>query len=199
MYLITNVKGKFLKETLDSITFVANETLAEKFNSQREASDYILKHFAKKKRRFYKISYISDVGNDLLHSASSTQHTHHEPIEDIDCSFSQTVQNAISTYLLPDIDQYRAELKKYDDIILDIRHYIRDENMKANACMGYKIFKRLQEVERKRANCKKELQRLVRLQSGIQNAITESENFEYEPYRNRIIENMLEFIEKGDN
>ena len=71
--------------------------------------------------------------------------------------------------------------------------------MKANACMGYKIFKRLQEVERKRANCKKELQRLVKLQSGIQNAITESENFEYEPYRNRIIENMLEFIEKGDN
>ena len=83
-------------------------------------------------------------------------------------------------------------------MILDIRHYIRDENMNANACMGYKIFKRLQIVERKRVVCKKELQRLLKLQTGIQNSITESENFEYEPYRNRIVTDMIGFIENGE-
>lgn len=202
MYLITNNKGKYLKRTLDNIAFVANETLAEKFNSPREANDYISKHFPKKKKRFYKVSYVSDIGNDILHSTSSTldkQQTSESVLPNgQDISFLETVQKAIGTYLSPDIDKYRTELKQYDDIILDIRHYIRDENFTANACVGYKIFKRLQETERKRVKCKKEFQRLVKLQSSIQKAITESENFEYEPYKNRIVENMPEFIDKGE-
>lgn len=156
----------------------------------------------RKKKRFYKVSYVSDIGNDILHSTSSTldkQQTSESVLPNgQDISFLETVQKAIGTYLSPDIDKYRTELKQYDDIILDIRHYIRDENFTPNACVGYKIFKRLQETERKRVKCKKELQRLVKLQSSIQKAITESENFEYEPYKNRIVENMPEFIDKGE-
>lgn len=200
MYLITNKNGKYLKETLDNIAFVSNAIIAEKFNSQREASDYIIKHFPKKKRRYYRISFVSDVGDDFT---ISTSHTPENIVEDKEnttnsLSFSETIQQAINTFLSPDIDKYKAELKQYDDMILDIRHYIRDENMNANACMGYKIFKRLQIVERKRVVCKKELQRLLKLQTGIQNSITESENFEYEPYRNRIVTDMIGFIENGE-
>lgn len=200
MYLITNKNGKYLKETLDNITFVSNAIIAEKFNSQREASNYIIKHFPKKKRRYYRISFVSDVGDDFT---ISTSHTPENIVADKEnttnsLSFSETIQQAINTFLSPDIDKYKAELKQYDDIILDIRHYIRDENMNANACMGYKIFKRLQIVERKRVVCKKELQRLLKLQTGIQNSITESENFEYEPYRNRIVTDMIGFIENGE-
>lgn len=199
MYLITNKNGKYLKETLDSISFVSNVILAEKFNSQREASDYIIKHFPKKKRRYYRISFVSDIDDNFTASTSNTPENPAEPQpQAVEClSFTETIQQAINTYLSPDIDKYKAELKQYDDMILDIRHYIRDENMNANACMGYKIFKRLQIVERKRVVCKKELQRLLKLQTGIQNSITESENFEYEPYRNRIVTNMLEFIDNG--
>ena len=199
MYLITNKNGKYLKETLDSISFVSNVILAEKFNSQREASDYIIKHFPKKKRRYYRISFVSDIDDNFTTSTSNTPENPAEPQpQAAEClSFTETIQQAINTYLSPDIDKYKAELKQYDDMILDIRHYIRDENMNANACMGYKIFKRLQIVERKRVVCKKELQRLLKLQTGIQNSIIESENFEYEPYRNRIVTNMLEFIDNG--
>lgn len=200
MYLITNKNGKYLKETLDNIAFVSNAIIAEKFNSQREASNYIIKHFPKKKRRYYRISFVSDVGDDFT---ISTSHTPENIVADKEnttnsLSFSETIQQAINTFLSPDIDKYKAELKQYDDMILDIRHYIRDENMNANACMGYKIFKRLQIVERKRVVCKKELQRLLKLQTGIQNSITESENFEYEPYRNRIVTDMIGFIENGE-
>ena len=200
MYLITNKNGKYLKETLDSISFVSNVIIAEKFNSQREASDYIIKHFPKKKRRYYRISFVSDIDDNFTASTSSTPENPAEPQpQAAEClSFTETIQQAINTYLSPDIDKYKAELKQYDDMILDIRHYIRDENMNANACMGYKIFKRLQIVERKRVICKKELQRLLKLQAGIQTSITESENFEYEPYRNRIVTNMLEFIDNGE-
>lgn len=200
MYLITNKNGKYLKETLDSISFVSNVIIAEKFNSQREASDYIIKHFPKKKRRYYRISFVSDIDDNFTASTSNTPENPAEPQpQAAKClSFTETIQQAINTYLSPDIDKYKAELKQYDDMILDIRHYIRDENMNANACMGYKIFKRLQIVERKRVVCKKELQRLLKLQTGIQNSITESENFEYEPYRNRIVTNMLEFIDNGE-
>ncbi len=200
MYLITNKNGKYLKETLDSISFVSNVIIAEKFNSQREASDYIIKHFPKKKRRYYRISFVSDIDDNFTASTSNTPENPAKPQpQAAEClSFTETIQQAINTYLSPDIDKYKAELKQYDDMILDIRHYIRDENMNANACMGYKIFKRLQIVERKRVVCKKELQRLLKLQTGIQNSITESENFEYEPYRNRIVTNMLEFIDNGE-
>lgn len=200
MYLITNKNGKYLKETLDSISFVSNVIIAEKFNSQREASDYIINHFPKKKRRYYRISFVSDIDDNFTASTSNTPENPAEPQpQAAKClSFTETIQQAINTYLSPDIDKYKAELKQYDDMILDIRHYIRDENMNANACMGYKIFKRLQIVERKRVVCKKELQRLLKLQTGIQNSITESENFEYEPYRNRIVTNMLEFIDNGE-
>ena len=200
MYLITNKNGKYLKETLDSISFVSNVILAEKFNSQREASDYIIKHFPKKKRRYYRISFVSDIDDNFTTSTSNTPENPAEPQpQAAEClSFTETIQQAINTYLSPDIDKYKAELKQYDDMILDIRHYIRDENTNVNACMGFKIFKRLQSVERKRVICKKELQRLLKLQAGIQTSITESENFEYEPYRNRIVTNMLEFIDNGE-
>lgn len=200
MYLITNKNGKYLKETLDSISFVSNVIIAEKFNSQREASDYIIKHFPKKKRRYYRISFVSDIDDNFTASTSNTPENPAEPQpQAAKClSFTETIQQAINTYLSPDIDKYKAELKQYDDMILDIRHYIRDENTNVNACMGFKIFKRLQSVERKRVICKKELQRLLKLQAGIQTSITESENFEYEPYRNRIVTNMLEFIDNGE-
>ena len=200
MYLITNKNGKYLKETLDSISFVSNVILAEKFNSQREASDYIIKHLPKKKRRYYRISFVSDIDDNFTTSTSNTPENPAEPQpQAAEClSFTETIQQAINTYLSPDIDKYKAELKQYDDMILDIRHYIRDENTSVNACMGFKIFKRLQSVERKRVICKKELQRLLKLQAGIQTSITESENFEYEPYRNRIVTNMLEFIDNGE-
>ena len=79
MYLITNKNGKYLKETLDSISFVSNVILAEKFNSQREASDYIIKHFPKKQRRYYRISFVSDIDDNFTTSTSNTPENPAEP------------------------------------------------------------------------------------------------------------------------
>ena len=92
-------------------------------------------------------------------------------------------QNPIDTYLTPKIEKYTTELKKYDGMILDIRHYLRDEHTKLNACQGYKVASVLQELERGRADCKKELQRFVMLKSSIIKACSDSKAFEYDEYK----------------
>ncbi len=53
---------------------------------------------------------------------------------------------------------------------------------------------KLQNIERERAECKKELQRVAMLKSSIKKAVKESEQFEYDEYKNREIENVAEYI-----
>lgn len=49
-------------------------------------------------------------------------------------------------------DKCVEKLQYYDGVILDIRHYIRDENTRLNACQAAKILYKLQQVERSRAD-----------------------------------------------
>lgn len=79
-------------------------------------------------------------------------------------------------------------------MILDIRHYLRNKDTKLNACQGWKVMVKLQKIERERADCKKELQRVAMLKSSIKKAVKESEQFEYDEYKNREIENVAEYI-----
>ena len=79
-------------------------------------------------------------------------------------------------------------------MILDIRHWLRDENTKLNVCQGYQVVKRLQDIERERAACKKELQRVTMLRDAVKKACRESVSFEYNEYKNREIEDVRAFI-----
>lgn len=188
MYLIQYKTGKYLKLTLDNkIIFTANENLAEIFSSEQEAIDFIRKAFIKRKRKSYKVIYCEGVSN-LTETAKE---------EKIDDRYEDSIEgfyNVINTYLNPDIEQRTQQLRKYDDMILDIRHYLRDKDTKLNACQGYKTMVVLQKLERERASCKKELKRATMLKSSVLKAVTESETFDYEKYKNRCIENVAEYI-----
>ena len=196
MYLIVNRTGRYLKLTTDNkAVFTANEILAETFNSEREATDFIRKHFTKKKRRYYR-PYKCDNSNIIQCNSNDNSQT----ADDIESELvnldncTSALQETIDTYLTPKIEKYTSELKKYDGMILDIRHYLRDEHTKLNACQGYKVASVLQELERGRADCKKELQRFAMLKSSVIKACSDSKAFEYDEYKNREIENVAEFI-----
>lgn len=183
MYFIVNKQtGEYLKTTVDKFGFTANVTLADTFDTLEETNVYIKKITPRKLRKMCKVVDVDDK-------------TKTEVLSDV--NFKQAIQETMDTYLTPQIKNYTAQLKKYDGMILDIRHYLRDENTKLNAYQGWKVMSVLQKLERERANYKKELQRVVQLRSSIKKAVKDSESFEYEDYKNRQIEDVTEFIFRG--
>lgn len=193
MYCITNSNGQYLKISLEGkVQFTNNESLAEHFNSEREATDFIRKTFKKKTRRNYRavncdVGFVSDL-------SKAYQLVEKEKSADRYAKSIEGFERVIGTYLDPEIEKYTQELQKYDGIILDIRHWLRDENTKLNACQGYQVMKKLQDIERKRVECKKELQRVAILRGNIRKACNKAENFEYEEYKYRQIEDVSVFI-----
>ena len=85
-------------------------------------------------------------------------------------------------------------MKPYDGMILDIRHWLRNENTKLNVCQGYQVVKKIQDIERARETCKKELQRVTALRNAVRKACQESVSFDYEDYKNRQIDDVRAFI-----
>ena len=193
MYHIQDKNNRYLKITLDNkITFTTNESLANVFPSEREATDFIRKTFKKKTRRNYRavncdVGFVSDL-------SKAYQLVEKEKSADRYAKSIEGFERVIGTYLDPEIERYTQELQKFDGMILDIRHWLRDQNTKLNACQGYQTMKKLQDIERERAVCKKELQRVAILRGNIRKACNKAENFEYEEYKYRQIENMKEFL-----
>lgn len=192
MYLIKDKTGRYLKLTVDNkITFTTAESLADVFQSEREATDFIRKAFKKKSRRNYKAvqcgeSFVSDLTSYQIAKEKESVDRYKQGIDGL--------SKVIDTYLTPEIEKYSIQLQQYDKMILDIRHYVRKPDTKLNACQGYIVFKKWQEIEREREVCKKELQRVMQLCNSIKKAVKDSESFEYEEYKNRQIENVAEFI-----
>ena len=192
MYLIKDKSGRYLKLTVDNkITFTANESLADVFSSEREATDFIRKAFKKKSRRNYKaVQCGSNFVSDLTSYYTAKQ-------EEITDRYTQGIENlnkAIDTYLTPEVEKYKTQVHEYDEMTLDILHFIRDKNTHLNACQGYEVFKKLQMIGRERETCKKEYQRVAMLKASVLQGIKDSENFEYEEYKNRRIDDVAEFL-----
>ena len=196
MYHIQDKNNRYLKITLDNkITFTTNESLADVFPSEREATDFIRKTFKKKTRRNYRavncdVGFVSDL-------SKAYQLVEKEKSADRYAKSIEGFERVIGTYLNPEIEKYTQELQRYDGIILDIRHWLRDENTKLNACQGYQVMKKLQDIERKRAECKKQLQKVEILCGCVRKACERSVNFKYEEYKNREIEDVRAFLFGG--
>ena len=192
MYLIKDRLGRCLRISIDNkIKFVNNETLAEVFPSEREADDFIRKTYKKKTRKNYRVVKCD---NDFVPELKTYQSSNDKEVNDKFVKSIQAFDEIVNTYLNPEIEKYSKELREYDYMILDIRHWLRNEKTKLNACQGYQAMKKLQDIERKRVECKKELQRVAMLRGNIRKACNKAENFEHEEYKYRQIENMEEFL-----
>lgn len=106
------------------------------------------------------------------------------------------VRKSIINQLSDKQHEYLDKLQYYDDVILDIRHYIRDESTRLNACQAANVLYRLQRIERKRAEVKCELNRIYQVFDSINNAIQVANEFNYVPYKPRVIDDMDEFMRK---
>ena len=196
MYLIKDRLSRYLKISIDNkITYTTNESLAEHFPSEREAADFLRKTFSKKQRKIYKV--VQDINKPLSDFITKHQLIQSDVLNQDYDKYSDTIigfGNFVDTYLTPEIEKYSKELSRYDKQIQDIRHFIRDENTKLNAYQGYQVFAKMQELERKRVSVKKELQRYAYLRARINKAVRYFEDFEYEEYKNREIEDVRAFL-----
>ena len=192
MYRIQDSNNRFIKKTVDNkITFTYSESLADIFPSEREANDFIRKMFSKKARKKYRaVKSENDSELELVPLKPDVAKESTVNLKSSIDSFNETIH----THLDPEIESYSKKLQEYDGMILDIRHWLRDENTKLNVCQGYQVVKKIQDIERARETCKKELQRVTALRNAVRKACQESVSFDYEDYKNRQIDDVRAFI-----
>lgn len=92
------------------------------------------------------------------------------------------------------INGLSSEISNYDKIILDIRHFAREESTKLNACQAAKVFYKMQQVERSRLKAKEEMSRLIEFEKAFEKAMVSADEFAYPQYKPRCVENMYEYI-----
>ena len=192
MYLIQDTNNRFIKKTTNNqITYTYSESIADVFPSEREANDFIRKMFSKKARKKYRaVKSENDSELELVPLKPDVAKESTVNLKSSIDSFNETIH----THLDPEIESYSKKLQEYDGMILDIRHWRRNENTKLNVCQGYQVVKKLQDIERAREACKKELQRVSALRNTVRKACQESVSFEYEDYKNRQIDDVRTFI-----
>ena len=192
MYLIQDTNNRFIKKTTNNqITYTYSESLADVFPSEREANDFIRKMFSKKARKKYRaVKSENDSELELVPLKPEVAKESTVNLKSSIDSFNETIH----THLDPEIESYSKKLQEYDGMILDIRHWLRHENTKLNVCQDYQVVKKLQDIERAREACKKELQRVSALRNNVRKACQESVSFEYEDYKNRQIDDVRAFI-----
>ena len=192
MYLIQDTNNRYIKKTTNNqITYTYSESLADVFPSEREANDFIRKMFSRKARKKYRaVKSENDSELELVPLKPDVAKESTVNLKSSIDSFNETIH----THLDPEIESYSKKLQEYDGMILDIRHWLRDENTKLNVCQGYQVVKKLQDIERARETCKKELQRVTALRNAVRKACQESVSFEYEDYKNRQIDDVRTFI-----
>ena len=86
------------------------------------------------------------------------------------------------------------QLSYYDGAIIDILHFIGDENCRFNAVQLCKVTQKLQEFERGHTKTKKELRRIESIMDKVNNIKSDAGNFDYAPYRPRVLHNIDEII-----
>lgn len=197
MFVVIDQHGRYLNDNSGNALFVRNAINAYKFNSEREAQDCIRKIFIKKKRRNYKVRQYFEPQAVTSQKQSNEDKSVLPASTAICVDYEKTIAEVLTKSLDPVIEQYRTQVSTYDKMLSDIRHYIRDENTSLNACMGYKVFKSMQDLERKRAIAKREHRRLTTLRQNVEKAIEDAKEFKYEPYQNRVIEDVVGFIANG--
>ena len=88
----------------------------------------------------------------------------------------------------------RSTLAYYDNAIIDIMHFLGDENCKLNASQLCKVAKRLQELERGHTAAKKELNRIKAVIDAIYDINITASEFDYQPYKPKVIASIKEII-----
>lgn len=184
LYVIQKSDNQYVR-IYNNIPSIVTDIRKATVFQKNEAEKYINNQVKKSQRGLYSVYKIS------LSSSVDTYKT--DTLQELN-SIKETVQRKFSDRR----NKYVEKLQYYDGAILDIRHYIRDNNTRLNACQAAKILFKLQRIERNRADIKREIQRIDLINSSVENVITEADKFEYDEYKPRCIKDMDEFLKEGE-
>ena len=159
--------------------------------SKNEAEKYIKNQIRKSQRELY---YVSECKSKSKTTISKQNNYENNTIKNQVVSELKSIKSDIVRKFSKQKDKCIEKLQYYDGAILDIRHYIRDENTRLNACQAAKVLYKLQQIERNRADVKREIARINLIQDTIDSTINNADNFEYAPYKPRVIEDMDKFL-----
>ena len=157
--------------------------------SKNEAEKYINNQIRKSQRELY---YVSECKSKTI--MSTQNNSENNAIKNQVVSELKSIKSDIVRKFSKQKDKCIEKLQYYDGVILDIRHYIRNENTRLNACQAAKVLYKLQQIERSRADVKREIARINLIQDTIDSTINNADNFEYAPYKPRVIEDMDNFL-----
>ena len=108
------------------------------------------------------------------------------------------IADTIQRYAVSQFAELRGELEKqleyYDNAVIDILHFIGNENCKLNAVQLCKVAQKLQEFERGHTKTKKELRRIESIMDKVNSIKSDASNFNYSPYRPRVLHSLDEII-----
>ena len=157
--------------------------------SKNEAEKYINNQIRKSQRELYYVSESKSKTTILKQNNSESNTIKNQVVTEL-----KSIKSDIVRKFSKQKDKCIEKLQYYDGAILDIRHYIRDTNTKLNACQAAKVLYKLQQIERCRADVKREIARINLIQDTIDSTINNADNFEYAPYKPRVIEDMDNFL-----
>lgn len=161
--------------------------------SPNSADNYINTNIRKEVREQYKAVQLSSA--DRTTPKRTTPHAlpalsmPPQSYRDISSDISRITDELQSEYSRV-LNMLAEKLSYCDRVILDIRHYIRDENTKLNACQGYKVFKMLQEIERERLSVKTEIAKINEALTNMQQTDSKVRNFTFPPYNPRAVQDI---------
>ena len=105
-----------------------------------------------------------------------------------------TIQQYAVSQFLELKSELESQLNYYDSAIIDILHFIGDENCRLNAVQLCKVAQKLQELERGHTKTKKELRRIESIMDKVNSIKSDVNNFNYAPYRPRVLHSIDDII-----
>lgn len=179
MYIIQKVgqDNLYVKVERGVPVIVTDINKATQF-SKNEAEKYINNQIRKSQRELYYVSESKSKTTILIQNNSENNAIKNQVVTEL-----KSIKSDIVRKFSKQKDKCIEKLQYYDGVILDIRHYIRDENTRLNACQAAKVLYKLQQIERSRADVKREIARINLIQDTIDTTINNADNFEYAPYK----------------
>ena len=158
MYVISNGKTYIGINNSNVATSVSNINKAIQFTEEKKAINYRDNLKSTLKKFNWRVVRVKDETESVEQNCENTgEYTYVETeLEksgfDISLFFNETIGTV--SQLRSYVDNMNHLEQEYNKKILDIRHYIRDENTKLNAVQMQRIGYFLQQVERERYECK---------------------------------------------
>jgi len=179
-YVLKRSDGYIHVHANASLSICFNISEATKF-SYDVANNILNNQISCNERHLYRITHITECGI-------------YENDPDEDESVLSDINYSTAIMLKAKMSDLASEISNYDKIILDIRHFAREESTKLNACQAAKVFYKLQQVERSRLKAKEEMSRLIEFEKAFEKAMASADEFAYPQYKPRCVENMYEYI-----